>query len=51
VLDAQCQTSNALVGVPGYVYIGSIVALSGGSGFITVPGGWPPLEQILVNGA
>jgi hypothetical protein len=50
VLTAQCQTSNALVGVPGYVYIGSIVAIPGGSGTVTVPGGWPPLEQILVNG-
>ena len=40
-LTATCQTSNALVGAPGNVYIGSIVALPAGSGTTTTPGGVP----------
>jgi hypothetical protein len=38
-LAAICQTSNALVGVPGNTYIGSIVAMPGGGGTIVGPGG------------
>ncbi len=31
-LTATCQTSNALVGAPGNIYIGSILAIPGGGG-------------------
>lgn len=42
-LTATCQTSNALVGVPGNSYIGFIIAVpGGGSGATPAPGGWPP---------
>jgi hypothetical protein len=50
-LTAQAETNNQFVGVPGYIYIGSIVALPGsGGGTSTSPGGYPVQEQILVNG-
>lgn len=49
-LTAQASSDSSLVGVPGYVYIGSIVAIPGGGGSVTIPGGYPPNEQILVNG-
>ena len=45
-LTATCQTSNALVGVPGNIYIGSIVALPAGGGTMTGPGGQPQGLQI-----
>lgn len=40
-LSAQCQTSNANVGVAGYVYIGAITALPAGSGTQSGSGGAP----------
>lgn len=40
-LTATCQTSNALVGVPANIYIGSIIAMPAGGGTITGPGGLP----------
>lgn len=46
-LTAQCQTSNALVGAPGYVYIGSITAIpaggaaGGGNGGAPISSGIP----------
>jgi hypothetical protein len=49
-LAAFCQASNALVGVPGYVFIGAITVLPAGGGTMTTPGGFPQQEQILVNG-
>lgn len=52
-LPAICQTSNALVGVPGNTYIGSIVALPGGGGTVVGPGGSGGVDsfELLVNGA
>ncbi len=56
-LVATCQASNALVGVSGNTYIGSIVALPTGGGTVTTVGGLPTggsgngSEQIFVNGA
>jgi len=49
-LTAQAQATSNLVGVPGYVYIGSITVLPAGGGTDTTVGGYPPPEQILVNG-
>jgi hypothetical protein len=49
-LAAYCETSPAKKGVPGYVYMGSIVALPGGGGTMTNPGGNPTGAQITVNG-
>ena len=51
-LTAICQTSDALVGVPGNTYIGSIVAEPGGGGTITTPGGSSGDSEfvLLVNG-
>jgi hypothetical protein len=49
-LVTNCVNDQSFVGVPGWVYMGQIVAQPAGSGTVTVPGGWPPLEQILVNG-
>jgi|GEM_PF-3261003 len=48
-----CQTSAALVGVPGNTYIGSIVALPGGGGTVVGPGGSSGFDsfELLVNGA
>lgn len=40
-LTGTCQTSNALVGVPGNVYIGSITAIAAGGGTGTGSGGFP----------
>lgn len=40
-LTATCQTSNALVGVAGNTYIGSITALPAGGGTVTGGGGVP----------
>lgn len=50
VLSAACQTSSALVGVPGEVYIGSIVAIPAGGSTQTGPGGFPLANQISFNG-
>ena len=41
-LSAQCLAANTYVGVPGYVYIGSIIAMPGGGGGGTNAGGYPP---------
>jgi hypothetical protein len=52
-LAAICQTSNDLVGVNGNTYIGSIVAMPGGGGTVTSPGGSGGVDsfELLVNGA
>ena len=50
-LTATCQTSDALTGVPGNTYIGSIVALAAGGGSIIGKGGWPQGSTFLVNGS
>ena len=49
-LTATCSTSQALCGVAGNTYIGSIVALPAGSGTFVTPGGWPPPQVFTVNG-
>jgi hypothetical protein len=49
-LTATCQTSNALVGVPGNTFIGFIIAVpGGGSGAIAGPGGWPEPQGAIVT--
>ena len=50
-LTATCQTSDALTGVPGQTYIGSIQALPAGAGTIIGPGGWPQSGGFLINGS
>lgn len=50
-LTAICQTSDALVGVAGNTYMGSIVALPAGGGTQGTPGGLPQTEFVLlING-
>jgi hypothetical protein len=51
-LTAFAETTQAKVGQPGYVYIGSIVALPAAGGTITGPGGAPfnPTVVVTVNG-
>jgi hypothetical protein len=49
-LTATCQTSNALVGVAGNIYIGTIIALPAAGGVVVGPGG-NPSSNILVNGS
>ena len=48
-LVATAQTSSALVGVPGNIYIGSIIAMPAGGGTITSQGGLPagPIPNIV----
>lgn len=49
---AYCETTQAKVGLPGYTYMGSIVAVHAPpTGNIETPGGWPPDPTFLVNGA
>jgi hypothetical protein len=49
-LTATCQTSNALVGVPGNTYIGFIIAThAAGATATPAPGGWPPPQAFIVN--
>ena len=48
-LTATCQTSNALVGVPGNTYMGAILALPGGSAIRSLAGGWPAPQTIQVG--
>jgi hypothetical protein len=50
-LTATCQTSDALTGVPGNTYIGSVQALPAGSGTLLGAGGWPQSAGFLVNGS
>ena len=45
------STTPALVGVPGNIYIGSVVALPAGGGTTVSPGGYPPQQLFLVNGS
>lgn len=49
-LAATCQTSNALVGVPGNTFVGAILALPAGGATTIEPGGWPQQPLYLVNG-
>lgn len=48
-LTATCQTSNALVGVPGNTYMGFIQVSPLGTTFdLAAPGGWPsPFEAVI----
>jgi hypothetical protein len=50
-LSDNCQTSNALVGVPGEVFIGSIVAIPAGGGVQSGSGGFPtpPSDLLTIN--
>ena len=49
-LAATCQTSNALVGVPGNTFMGFIVAIpGGGAGATAAPGGWPQPQSAIVT--
>ena len=47
-LTATASTSNALVGVPGNIYVGAILALPGGSATRALAGGWPAPVTIQV---
>jgi hypothetical protein len=48
---AYIDTTQTRLLSPGYVYVGSIVALpSGFSMAVVTPGGWPPGQVLLVNG-
>lgn len=50
-LTATCQTSSALVGVAGNVYLGSItVTHTGGASAVAIQGGMPLASGWLVNG-
>lgn len=41
-LTAYCELTNAKVGLPGYTYLGSILAVpGGGASAVGFPGGWP----------
>lgn len=44
------ETTQAKVGQPGYVYLGSIVAIAAGGGTITSPGGDSPSIRVYING-
>jgi len=48
-LTAFCETSNAKVGQPGYVYIGFIQAAHVPASAVPAPGGWPPPQTFIVN--
>lgn len=48
-LTAYCETSDSKVGLEGYTYIGSIIAVSGGGG-TAIGGGTPIQPTILING-
>lgn len=48
-LTAFCETSSAKVGQPGYTYIGSVFAVTGGGGTVT-PGGIPVQQVFFING-
>ncbi len=43
-----CQTSNALVGVPGNTYVGAILALPAGGATEVLPGGWTTPQSFQV---
>ena len=49
-LTAYCEATTAKVGVPGYTFIGFIVAVNGGgSGATAGPGGWPEPQSAIVT--
>lgn len=49
-LTATCQTSNALVGQPGNIYVGFIIAThAAGATATPAPGGWPPPSSFIVD--
>jgi Putative phage tail protein len=55
-LSAYCEADASKQGTPGYIYIGSIVALPAGGGTTTggggsTPGGGATGDEILINGA
>ena len=50
-LPSYCETSQAKVGVTGYIFIGAIQALPGGGGSNVIPGGFPIPSGFLVEGA
>jgi hypothetical protein len=50
-LTAYCETSQAKIGLAGYVFIGAIQALPAGGGSNVIPGGFPLPTGFLINGA
>ncbi len=48
-LTATCQTSSALVGVAGNIYMGAILAIPAGGGTRSVAGGWPAPQTTQVG--
>jgi len=50
-LTAYCETSQAKIGQPGYVFIGAIQALPASGGSNVIPGGWPVPSGWLINGS
>jgi hypothetical protein len=48
-LAATCQTSDALVGIPGNTYMGAVLALPAGSAVSILAGGWPAPQTIQVG--
>jgi hypothetical protein len=49
-LVATCQTSDALVGMPGHTYIGAIKATPAGGSINALAGGWPSPPTFIVGG-
>lgn len=50
-LTSYCETSQAKIGLTGYVFIGAIQALPAGGGSNVIPGGYPLPAGFLINGA
>ena len=49
-LSSTCQTSDGLVGVLGYTFIGAIQAIPGGGGGNCIAGGWPNPNTFIYTG-
>lgn len=47
---ATCETSDALVGLPGHTYIGAIQATPNGGSINALAGGWPAPQTFIVVG-
>lgn len=47
--EATCQTSDALVGIEGHVYIGAIQASPASGSVNAIAGGWPPPMTFIVS--
>jgi hypothetical protein len=50
-LTSYCETTQAKIGLTGYVFIGAIQALPAGGGSNVIPGGYPLPQGWLINGA